>query len=589
MNLYRIVKGFAYLSLTSLVIATASSCTDKVGDNEFNTVKDGTTATKTNNEDTAVGLLQKAMGLVHDAREHKYQYQFNLHIDNYAGYLCVANKLEGRLSRMLSPNKDFETGPRQQLIWLAQQVVPVINSAEDLGRRELGAIASILYDFSALEMTDVYGPMPYKDHRALKAEPPITYEKVSEIYKQIFKSLAKQQQVLKDVKDQLTDKQKADLRRFKIIEDGDLDRWIKFANSIRMRMAIRISKVDPELGKAEFLSAMEDGVLDPTADKDITFTGAPKNPLYIISFDWHDTRLNANFENLLNRFKHPIREKWFTMLPAGFKDKDGVARHTEAGYVGMRSGMATLDKRNQEFKDSYDNFSAISTAYAGEPIAIFKTSEIAFLKAEAALRSWIPGSAGNFYEEGIYAFLSKVGFAIADYNSYTKLKPSDCPQIPYVDYYDDSNSLPKELCGSAELGVKWDNSLSDEKKLEMIITQKYIANYPLSLEAWSDFRRTGYPVMLPIHGEDVGDSSLPPAGWAPTQEDIDQFKQNGIDFVQPDRTIRRIPFVKSDKLLIEFVNKSGMPALIEEDTSIFRDDVQAAHIWWDVAGKGNFN
>ncbi len=575
MKLYNLVKSFSIVGL-GLMLATSVSCTDKVGDNEFNKVSDGTTATKAADAKTAVGLLQQAVTLIHDAREHKYQYQFNLHIDNYSGYLLVANKLQGRLPRTYSPNAGFETGPRQQLLWVAQQVVPVINSAKDLKRPELGAIAKIIYDFSALEMTDTYGPMPYKDHLALKSEPPITYEKVSEVYKQIFESLKEQQQALKELDGKLTAEQKADLVRFDRLAGGNIKNWIKFANSIRMRMAMRIVKVAPELAKQEFESAFNDGALTKE-DKDIELTGGGRHPLYVISENWDDTRLNANFANLLQRLHHPALAKWFTPVLAGFKDMNDNEVLTASEYVGMRSGMATYAKEEAIFAKSYKKFSRINSDYSSKPVAIFKVCEVQFLLAEAALRGWaVGGSPYNYYISGIANSFEREGLGSS--STYRKQKADDCPQIPYVDYWNNAYNLPKELCGSAHLAVQFDNSATQEQKLEQIITQKYIANYPLSLEAWCDFRRTGYPVMLPIVDGDSGDGSMPPAGWQP---------QAGV--VAPDRYTHRIPFVKTGSVSLNDINTTALPALKAEDSSMFKGgDLQSTHIWWDVAGKSNF-
>ena len=44
---------------------------------------------------------------------------------------------------------------------------------------------------------------------------------------------------------------------------------------------------------------------------------------------------------------------------------------------------------------------------------------------------------------------------------------------------------------TTSITVKWDEGASNEEKLERIITQKWIANFPLSTEAWADYRRTG--------------------------------------------------------------------------------------------------
>ncbi|WP_289290074.1 SusD/RagB family nutrient-binding outer membrane lipoprotein, partial [Muribaculum intestinale] len=53
--------------------------------------------------------------------------------------------------------------------------------------------------------------------------------------------------------------------------------------------------------------------------------------------------------------------------------------------------------------------------------------------------------------------------------------------------------------GRVSIGVKWNEADDDETKLEKIITQKYIGNFPMSAEAWTTFRRTGYPRLFPVY------------------------------------------------------------------------------------------
>lgn len=572
---YKFIKtlGLGALGLT----LACSSCTDKVGDNEFDNINNGSTSQRAATVETAVGLLKGAMPLIHDAREHKYQYQFNLHIDNYSGYLVVANSLQGRLPRTYSPNAGFQTGPLANLLWVAQQVVPVMNSAEELKVPEMGAIAAILYDFMAAEYTDVHGPMPYKDYRVLKSEPPITYEKVSEVYMQILASLKKQQQILKDL-GTLSPEATARLQEYDLIAGKDIQNWIKFANSLRMRLAMRMVKADPEKAKAEFESAFADGALE-AKDKDIALLTQGRHPLYVISENWDDTRLNANFANLLTRLKHPGLQEWFTAIPQGFKDKNGkVTVESEGVYAGMRAGMATYEKEKPIFSDSYKKFSRINPTYVTKNVAIYKASEVQFLLAEAALRGWSVGSrsAKTYYERGIQTSFTNEG--LKGWVKYAQTKASACPQVDYIDYWDSRYSSPAKNNGSEVLGVAWDNSADPEKQLEMIITQKYIANYPLSLESWSEFRRTGYPRMITNDPGDTGDGSIPPHGWqAPDGK------------TQPDLFIHRIPFVRTGSVSLDDIINTAMPALTAEDKSMFSgQDYQAAHLWWDVAGKGNF-
>lgn len=571
---------FKKVSVLSLAfVLSVSACTDKVGDNEFDNINNGSTSTSVADAKTASGLLREAMALLHDARVHKYQYQFNLHIDNYAGYLLVANKLQGRLPRIYTPNAQFETGPYANMLWVAQQVVPVMNSREQLQRPELGAIASILFNFAASEYVDVHGPMPYKAYKVLQSEPPVIYEPVSSVYEQILADLKAQQQILKEL-GTLSAEHRDELAKFDRIAGGDIQNWIKFANSLRMRLAMRMVKAAPERAQQEFEAAVQDGYLSES-DTDIELTDGGRHPLYTISEDWDDTRLNANFENLLRRLHHPALQKWFSPLVAEngvFVSKEGVAQPvSDAVFAGMRSGISTYAKEEDIFRKSYKGFSKINSSFSSKPISIFKRSEVQFLLAEGALRGWsVGGQARSFYARGIQISFDSEGLGRS--TEYRNQAPDACPQLAYVDYWDTSNSLPAEENGSAELGVKWDDALGQEKLLEMIITQKYIANYPLSLESWSEYRRTGYPVMLAIHPDETGDGSIPPAGWsAPAGQ------------VQPARSIRRIPFVKSGSVQISDINGSAIPALVQEDLSMFRGrDLQASHLWWDVSGKGNF-
>ena len=100
--------------------------------------------------------------------------------------------------------------------------------------------------------------------------------------------------------------------------------------------------------------------------------------------------------------------------------------------------------------------------------------------------------------------------------------------------------------------IAWNEGDDNETKLEKIITQKYIALFPLSTEAWAEMRRTGYPKMFPVMNPDDGDGSL-------EYGDI----------------IRRIPWVPTDPVAMGMVEATGVPALGGPDE-------QATRLWWDV-------
>ncbi len=543
-------------------ILFALGCTDHVGDAEIN-LKTGS-ATSVADVETAEGMLKDAMYRIHDSGEHQYQYQFNLHVDNYAGYLCVGNALQGRLPSTYFRNPDFEAGPKSSMLLLTRGVVPVMNSADTLGVPELGAIASIMFNFAASECVDAYGPLPYFAYRNLQEDPPVVYDKVSVVYKTILSELEKAQKLLADVSQEvLSDPVRSErLKRLDKICQGNLDNWRLFANSLRMRLAMRLVKVEPEFARTEFENAYYDGVLgnanDPNIELDL---GGGRHPLYVISVLWYDSRLNASLETIMKRYDHPLLEYWFTKVAPGFKNKENVVVvQTDNVFAGIRSGTSVPHKENR--MDTYLQYSALnSLAFGSRNIAIFKASEALFLCAEAKLRGWNIGAttAQDYYQRAIRRAFTDEGKAESDANDYMKLEaPLD---ITYHDLYDSANDYDQNM---VQVGVRWLATLTQEEHLEQIITQKYIANFPLGMEAWSEFRRTGYPRLIPVV-YDAGDNSVPTGDH-----------------------IRRMPFPKGGSVKMDDITNSAIPALREEDSSGYGMDVQGARLWWDRKDKGNF-
>ena len=126
-------------------------------------------------------------------------------------------------------------------------------------------------------------------------------------------------------------------------------------------------------------------------------------------------------------------------------------------------------------------------------------AEVAFLKAEAAaVFGWnMGGYAKDFYEEGIR--LSFAQWGAGDASAYI----ADSQSIPeaYVDPAG-SNSYSGTL---SSVTIAWDEAADTETKQERIITQKWIANWLLGNESWADWRRTGYPKLIPA--SDAGNKS----------------------------------------------------------------------------------
>ena len=140
------------------------------------------------------------------------------------------------------------------------------------------------------------------------------------------------------------------------------------------------------------------------------------------------------------------------------------------------------------------NYSTVNVD-AKSPMLIFNSAEVAFLRAEGALKGWnMGGTAKDFYNEGIRLSFSEHGISGADSyitNNTNVPEDYDCPLDSKYNY-----------TNPCKLTVAWDDGSGadvKEKNLERILTQKMIANFPIGNETWADFRRTGYPAVFPAY------------------------------------------------------------------------------------------
>jgi hypothetical protein len=159
-------------------------------------------------------------------------------------------------------------------------------------------------------------------------------------------------------------------------------------------------------------------------------------------------------------------------------------------YKGIRQGI------NIDAKSRYGDFSKLATF--PNFAQMMTSAEAAFLKAEAALRGWTgAGSAQVSYEAGIQRSFDQYGLTGATaYYSNVVLKPK-----PYIDPKAITPGQNDVLTGSPYLStitIKWDAAATFNENLERIITQKWISMYPDGQEAWSEFRRTGFPKLFPV-------------------------------------------------------------------------------------------
>lgn len=524
---------------------------------------------------------------------HAYQFCYTLGPDNYVQYFCVPHYdfpySNFTLRSTYDMCKGSIGGPGSGFSSAKLYIAPLLNTEKIDSVPELKAIFLTLFNYSAIENADLFGPMAYEEFKALRDKSPFEYNDVRTIYYGVKKNLDDAIACLKYYKDNRSQAYKEQLANvmysyLTIVNEPysktweDMEPWIRFANSLKLRMAIHMSGIEPETAKTWAEEAVRDGVITDV-DNEVAiypaFSGKD-HPLVEIT-GWSDAVMGASFLNLLENLDHPYMKYLFTKNSVGLAKSPQAVEGSSCPattpmnsvYVGMRDGVAPGEGQAAA-NNPYCGYSMLDKAYLAQtqaPLFLMKCSEVYFLLAEGALRGWnMGGTAKQFYEQGIRnASLEARSFMGNKYNQLVDdyLNVEAPKGIPYVD----PQGLTPDMPSVTKIGVKWNEGDSPEVKLEKIITQKYIASFPYSYESWVDLRRVGYPKLFPILGVADGDGTIGAGDpWVQTKENI----------------MRRIPWASDDPQTKEDIANTGIPALGEGAT-----DTQGQHLWWDN-GASNF-
>ncbi len=470
------------LSLITLIVMTLSGCTDKF--EEWNTNKHQATDEMMQYDNLSTGSyfvqMQKNVFPIAqppDYGDEVYQTVQNLAGDVYSGYMGASG-----LWFSNSNNTTYALTSEWYNRAFSRAFVGVMPAWNNIKKSagedqpQVYAMAAIIKVEALHRTTDMYGPLPYLNFGS--GDNP--YNSQKDIYYAFFDELDDAIGILTDFAQKNPDA--TVLEQYDFIYGGNVKNWIKFANSLKLRLAMRIVYADPEKARAEaesavnhpvgvFTSASEAAVLQHTSG--FTYN----HPLYIICFNFGETRMGGNMDSYLNGYKDPRISSYF--LPAS----DGV-------YRGIRNGISITNKTDY----SEGPFSRLNIA-STTPILWMNPAEVYFLRAEGAIRGWnMGGDAQTMYESGIRTSFTYSGVSGAD----TYLNDATSLPSSYTDPKNSGNNIGTGNSLLSTITIKWNESAAFETKLERIMTQKWISMFPDGQEAWSEFRRTGYPKVFPV-------------------------------------------------------------------------------------------
>ena len=368
------------------------------------------------------------------------------------------------------------------------------------------SVGKILKVAAIQRVTDGYGPIPYSQlgTDGNLTAPLDTQEKayttmMSELDEAITALLEHHTEIFSPKADK--------------VYSGAVEQWIKYANSLKLRMAMRMAYANPTVAQTkaeEAVNAKNGGVL--TDNTDNATIQATTNPFEVIMYEYNggDSRIAADITAYMNGYNDPRREKYFTK--SEFTEDDGV---TENGYYGIRLGT---DPIPSETAHKYTNMNVKTDT----KLVWMTAAEVAFLSAEGALRGWnMGGTPESFYKLGVELSFEQWGASGAD----TYL--NDSKSLP--DLYKDPLGVYSYNGSQPTITIKYVPGASFEENLERIITQKWIAIFPLGLEAWAEFRRTGYPRLMTAAVNK--NMSEVPEGTFPRRLPYpkDEYKDNGTN------------------------------------------------------------
>lgn len=307
------------------------------------------------------------------------------------------------------------------------------------------ATARILKAWWFLRVTDQWGDIPY--FQALNFNGQIPYDKQQDIYTDLFKEL---KQAVGQFDGGAT--VKGD-----ILLDGNIAKWKKFANSLRMIMALRLSSVDAAKGKTEFLDAMGTGggYLTTNADDiQLVYPGGNYSSVFY------------TYYNITQRSDYAISKTVTDLMnPNG----DRRINAWGSSNVGFTYGLDRNDAI--AFASANPNWARImnpAIRTATQPMPIITSSQVTLARAEAAQRGWTAENAATLYRTGIELNWRQWGvYDATAFNAYMLTAPV---------------------------------ALTAGTELQKIITQRWLAAFPDGLEAWNIVRSTGFPVLTPAPG-----------------------------------------------------------------------------------------
>lgn len=406
---------------------------------------------------------------------------------------------------------------RMWTTWYNQSIknlVDAINKTDgDETQANVNAASKIYFVYMMSVITDTYGNVPYTEagrgYINNIANP--KYDDQKDIYYNFFEKLDSAVQELNANGGKISSD---------VIYQGDITKWKKLANSLRLRYAMRISDVDPEKAQAEFTKALQadGGIIDNSSDDALihymkvansfgqeSYTDYRRNAMSMLFFG-NDPANNpsyicSTFFNLMNDSKDPrtfifARNYWDKIMnistgenridvtaevlaqgkeqpnnPGGFSWEPWPSGYHSTYLDSLAQYNPDITAQGTDLDRECEPKLANNFLSNDNPGVVITSAEVKFLLAEATSKGWISsyGSVADLYREGVRASMDLLS------DNYGTERVSD----------DDFNTFIQ----NNPVGY------TAENQKRAINTQAYILHFLDPNECWANVRRSGYPQL----------------------------------------------------------------------------------------------
>ncbi|NCC09468.1 MAG: SusD/RagB family nutrient-binding outer membrane lipoprotein [Bacteroidia bacterium] len=349
-------------------------------------------------------------------------------------------------------------------------------SSEKNNTPEVFALAQILKISVWHKTLETFGPMPYS--HAADASMNIPFDQEKEVYASMFGDLTNAIEILT----KKAENGVAVMTDYDAVYGGDTKKWVKYANSLMLRLAVRVRFADEEMAKKYATQAVKHSIGVMTAKDEVAQMGMGAGMVFRNNIEWlseqyNETRMGSSMFSYLMGYEDP-------RLGAYFKPVDATSKLGQLAYDGKQY-QAVPAGHTYGQNEAYKLFSKPNIA-SSTPTYWMRASEVYFLRAEAAL-VWpdVFGSAEALYKQGIEMSFQENG-VVAPVDAYL-----NSTKVPVK--HEVAGSYSCSFAAPTTATAKFEGS--SEEKLEKIMIQKWIALYPNGQEAWTEWRRTGYPKL----------------------------------------------------------------------------------------------